>query len=177
MGRLSDFRMSLKNRMPGIAKRNLGSERFRGIVKLVRNGFPLPQGKTMDDERIDSIARAMAGLQDRRSLMRGAVLVIAAVLPMQRRRVLAQDDCGGQCPQGQQCQRGICITPCANDRDCRSKKDDPCILNTCINGICIQAIADCLAGYECCRGECCPKRCGVDAECAVARSLPIGRVR
>src|SRR3954468_4999302 len=126
------------------------------------------------DERIDILARTLGALQDRRGLTRSALVALLMFFP-KIRSARAQDDCGGTCYDGQLCQHGICTTPCANDRDCRSKKDDPCVLNTCSNGVCIQAMAECLAGYECCRGECCPKACGADAECAVLDPCRLGR--
>jgi hypothetical protein len=70
----------------------------------------------------------------------------------------------------------ICLTPCLTHRDCRSKKkDDPCEINSCVDGYCVHAIADCQPGYECCRGECCPKACVEDDECAVIDPCRIGR--
>ena len=128
----------------------------------------------MDDERIASLARTLAAFQDRRGLVRSALMGLLLFLPTAR-LARAQEDCGGACYDGQLCQHGICVTPCANDRDCRSKKDDPCVLNTCNNGVCIQAMAECLPGYECCRGECCPKPCATDAECAVLDPCRLGR--
>src|SRR4051812_15014894 len=102
----------------------------------------------MDDERIDSLARTLASYQRRRGLLWSALAVAVFFIPGAR-TARAQDDCGGACYDGQLCQHGICVTPCANDRDCRSKKDDPCVLNTCIDSVCIQAMAECLPGYEC----------------------------
>src|SRR5262245_8267837 len=128
----------------------------------------------MDDERIDSVARTVAALQDRRGLVQSALVAVLIFLS-RTHAARAQDDCGGACYDGQLCQHGICVTPCANDRDCRSKKDDPCVLNSCNNSVCIQAMAECLPGYECCRGECCPKPCATDAECAVLDPCRLGR--
>ena len=79
----------------------------------------------------------------------------------------AQDACGG-CYDGETCIDGHCWRACESHRDCRSKQnDDPCINNSCIDGICVMAIVDCQPGYECCFGECCNKHCKSDEECAV----------
>ena len=70
-----------------------------------------------------------------------------------RRQVVGQEVCPGGCAEGQLCTERGCMTPCANHRDCRSKHDDPCVSNTCVDGVCTTAIIECLPGSECCRGR------------------------
>lgn len=136
------------------------------------------QTARMDHYRFDRIARRMAVAGDRRKILRGA-LVSAAwfVISVPWRGVSSQDDCVGGCATDEVCVDGLCARACTTDRDCRSKKkDDPCILNSCVDGICVEAVLDCLPGYECCeRGTCCPKGCVVDAECVVLDPCRWGR--
>ena len=130
----------------------------------------------MEHRQFDSLTRLFARRRDRRSMVRGVAAFIAVTWGLARRSVLAQTDCPDGCPEGETCLGGVCLRPCATDRDCRSKKkDDPCMLNTCVDGYCVAAIANCQPGYECCRGECCAKSCWDDAECAVLDPCRIGR--
>jgi hypothetical protein len=122
----------------------------------------------MDLERFDALLRRLALARDRRGVLRAALVAGAMVLIAGGRQAAGQDACGC-CSDGEVCRDGACVRLCAIDRDCRSKNhDDPCMLNTCVDGLCLQAIADCLPGYECCRGACCPQPCVSDSDCAVA---------
>jgi hypothetical protein len=94
---------------------------------------------------------------------------------MRARLAAAQASCPDPCLQDQVCLDGRCVWPCENHRDCRSKHDDPCILNECLDGVCIEAIVDCLPGYECCDGACCPTGCEFDVDCAVLDPCRWGR--
>lgn len=118
-------------------------------------------------ERFDALASRLGEIKNRRDLLRGFIAGIALMTAQSWRAAGANGACPRGCDEGQVCLSGACVQPCEFDRDCRSKKHDPCILDTCVNGVCTQAIADCLPGYECCRGECCPKSCASDDECAV----------
>jgi hypothetical protein len=123
----------------------------------------------MKHHEFDRLVRDLGSGSDRRRVLR-AGLTALAIAPFHRntRAAVAQETCPGDCPADEVCANGACVRPCATHRDCRSKKkDDPCIANTCVDGVCIEAIVDCQPGFECCRGECCPKSCASDAECAV----------
>jgi hypothetical protein len=124
----------------------------------------------MEQRSFDTLTRLMARAGARRELMRS--LMVAAgyfVDVIHRQPAGAQTACPQGCADGELCLYGACARPCATDRDCRSKKkDDPCLLNSCVEGMCVEAIVDCLPGYECCeRGQCCAKECASDADCAV----------
>lgn len=130
----------------------------------------------MNQQRFDLLAKRFAAARDRRSLVQVAVSAVALfALNGLGRDVAGQEACLGGCEEGEVCTDGRCVTPCENHRDCRSKHDDPCVSNTCIEGICIMAIVDCLPGHECCDGECCPKSCEFDVECAVLDPCRWGR--
>lgn len=122
----------------------------------------------MDSDRFDALTRTLATRQQRRTMLR-ATLAAAAGFLLARfgQSADAQGKCAEGCAEGETCANGACVRPCANHRDCRSKHDDPCISNTCVDGTCVSAIVDCLPGYECCEGSCCAKRCDIDEECAV----------
>ncbi len=121
----------------------------------------------MDPRRFDVMARRFATAGDRRALLRAVLIAVSvksvAGLP---RQVAGQENCPNGCAEGEVCADRGCVTPCANHRDCRSKHDDPCVLNTCVDGFCTTAIIECLPGSACCDGECCPTSCELDAECA-----------
>lgn len=118
----------------------------------------------MDANQFDRLAVTLARGVSRRGLST-ALAAIAAAVAM--RRTAAQDACGG-CFEGEGCIDGACWRVCESNQDCRSRqKDDPCVNNSCIDGICVMAIVDCQPGYECCFGECCNKHCDTDGECAV----------
>lgn len=124
----------------------------------------------MDPAGFDQLTIALSRGLTRRALAAfGGLLMGGAVTG----RMAAQEDCG--CYEGETCRDGHCFTACATNRDCRSRQnDDPCVLNSCVDGICVSAIVDCQPGYECCYGECCNKRCATDAECAVFDPCRIG---
>lgn len=129
----------------------------------------------MDPRGFDHFTRLLAVPSGRRCLGRG-VLAAAATIAFRRfDRAAAQVDCPGGCLEDQVCGDGYCVRPCANHRDCRSKRDDPCILNQCLDGVCVEAIVDCLPGYECCEGSCCPRGCERDDECVVLEPCRWGR--
>lgn len=109
----------------------------------------------MDHHRFDHLTRQIAAATDRRSLIRVAMAAALGVAAS-RRSARGQEECLGACDAG-----------CTNHRDCRGKHDDPCISSMCINGLCVSAIVDCLPGYECCQGECCPRGCTLDTDCAL----------
>jgi hypothetical protein len=120
----------------------------------------------MDQHQFDLVARRFATAANRRALFRAALTAIAAAaLGGTRRSALAQGLCPDGCAEGQLCTERGCVTPCANHRDCRNKHDDPCELNTCVEGFCTTAIIECLPGSHCCEGECCATSCELDAEC------------
>jgi hypothetical protein len=133
--------------------------------------------KAPSHHRIDELARWFADRQSRRGVLRAALAFAATTIMMLNR---PRDVRGQECPEGcseeQSCIDGMCQRPCQTHRDCRSKKhDDPCISNTCVEGFCVEAIVDCLPGFECCRGECCPKSCTNDDECAILAPCHFGR--
>jgi hypothetical protein len=118
-------------------------------------------------DRFDSLTRQIAAIRNRRDFMRAAVAAGVALGAVPGRGVHGQERCGRGCAEGHFCLDGTCVRACEFDRHCRSNKHDPCIIDRCDQGVCVQAIAACLPGYECCRGECCPKSCASDDECAV----------
>ena len=71
------------------------------------------------------------------------------------------------CAENQLCTDRGCVTPCANHRDCRNKHDDPCVSNTCVDGLCATAIIECLPGSTCYKGECYATSCELDTDCTV----------
>ena len=123
----------------------------------------------MDPRRFDLLARRVAHQGNRRALIRAGIAAIATLwFTGDNRQAAGQETCPEGCPEDQVCGIVGCYRPCETHRDCRSKqKDDPCVSKTCLDGACHVAIVDCLPGFECCQGECCPKRCDFDAECAV----------
>jgi hypothetical protein len=122
----------------------------------------------MNPHQFDLIARRFASAATRRALFGAALMAAAAqALDGLRRRSVGQAVCPDGCAEGQVCTDRGCVTPCANNRDCRSKHDDPCVSNTCVDGFCTTAIIECLPGSHCCKGECCPTSCELDDECAV----------
>lgn len=122
----------------------------------------------MNPHRFDLFTRQLATPAHRRALLRGALAAIGVTiwsgLPD---GVAGQDGCANGCAENQLCIDHGCVTPCANHRDCRSKHDDPCISNTCVDGFCATAIIECLPGSECCQGECCATSCELDTDCTV----------
>jgi hypothetical protein len=129
----------------------------------------------MDHEKFDRLARRLVHVHDRREFVGLGAVLAAFAFGFAWRSAGGQAACPDGCPDGQTCVNGGCLRPCQNDRDCRSKKDDPCISNTCADSYCLGAIADCQPGYECCRGECCTKSCVDDAECAVLDPCRLSR--
>lgn len=124
--------------------------------------------------RIDDLARRFADPQSRRGVLRTvlSIAVTASAFPHDAHG----QDCPDGCADGQSCIDGMCRRPCQTHRDCRSKKhDDPCVSNTCVEGFCVEAIVECLPGFECCRGECCSKSCEHDEECAIIAPCHVGR--
>ena len=121
----------------------------------------------MTNHPFDLLARRLGNARDRRSLLGSAASIAVFALGGVLRPLAAQTPCPEGCAEGEVCADGVCVTPCENHRDCRSKHDDPCVSNTCVNGVCTSAIIQCLPGHECCEGECCPKSCDLDLECAV----------
>lgn len=118
----------------------------------------------MDAHWFDRLTVALSRGMTRRALGAAGAIVAGSLAV---RRTVAQDACGG-CYEGEACIDGACWRVCESNRDCRSKQnDDPCVNNSCIDGICVMAIVDCQPGYECCFGECCNKHCQADEECAV----------
>lgn len=120
----------------------------------------------MEPRRFDRLARRLGAAGNRRSVL---TILVAAVAAGAWRPAPAdaQDACATRCQSGEYCADGVCVPGCRNDRDCRDKHDDPCILNQCIEGACAAAIVDCLPGYECCQGSCCPAGCSDDSACVV----------
>jgi hypothetical protein len=49
------------------------------------------------------------------------------------------------------------------------------MLHECLDGVCFAAIVDCLPGYECCEGSCCPAGCSDDSACVVFEPCWLGR--
>ena len=132
----------------------------------------------MDRHRLDRLSRRLAVAGGRRHLLRGAARAAASfVVSAPWRGASGQVACVQGCAVDEACVEGSCARVCVTDRDCRSKKkDDPCLINSCVDGLCVEAILDCLPGYECCeRGACCPKPCAVDAECVVLDPCRWGR--
>ena len=120
-------------------------------------------------DRFEILTRRLAAARSRRDVIRAlAALVAASFSVLPRGEAWAESACPRGCADGEVCLAAACVRPCETHRDCRSKKhDDPCVINACVEGFCAAAIAECLPGYECCRGECCPKSCEQDDECAV----------
>jgi hypothetical protein len=128
----------------------------------------------VDAKRFDRLTIRLAMGQARRDVLRGAMLA-AAGLALGKGGAAAQAECPGGCLEEQVCLDGVCIRPCVKNRDCRDKHADPCILNQCLDGLCVQAIVDCVPGYECCDGSCCPVFCESDEACAVLDPCRWGR--
>jgi hypothetical protein len=125
--------------------------------------------------RIDDLARRFADRRSRRRLLRTIFAMAVTAVAFRPHHVRGQE-CPEECAEGQSCLDGMCRRSCLTHRDCRSKKhDDPCISNTCVDGFCVEAIVECLPGYECCRGECCSKSCTNDDECAIIAPCHFGR--
>jgi hypothetical protein len=121
----------------------------------------------MDPGRFDLLTQRFAAA-NRRTLMRTALAAVAVLTTSMGRQARGQEGCPVACAEGEVCLGGLCQRVCETHRDCRSKKkDDPCVSNTCVEGVCVEAIIDCLQGYECCEGSCCPKTCTLDTDCAV----------
>jgi hypothetical protein len=122
----------------------------------------------MNPHQFDVLSKRLAALGHRRALLQGALAAIALAarsgLPD---GVVGQESCPGGCADNQFCSDHGCVTRCANHHDCRSKHDDPCLLNTCEDGYCASAIIECLPGSECYRGECYATTCELDADCTV----------
>ncbi len=122
----------------------------------------------MNPHQFDAFTKKLATLGHRRALLKGAPAIIAvAVRGGLPNGVDGQESCPDGCAENQLCAESGCVTPCANHRDCRSKHDDPCVSNTCVDGFCTSAIIECLPGSECYKGECHPTSCELDADCTV----------
>lgn len=120
----------------------------------------------MESRRFDRLTRQLGVARNRRRFLSTLVAAIAAgVWP--RGRALGQDGCASRCPSGEYCAGDECVAGCQDNRDCRDKHDDPCLLNQCIEGVCASAVVDCLPGYECCEGSCCPAGCSDNSACVV----------
>ncbi len=128
----------------------------------------------MDHQLFDDLTRMAALPYGRRQIMRAFVLAWFGSLLASGRSRAVQAECPDGCDDDEVCQDGHCRQTCEFDRNCRSKKDDPCVLKLCLNGFCDEAIIDCLPGFECCDGECCAKSCTDDEECAVYDPCRIG---
>ena len=130
----------------------------------------------MHPHRFDLLTKQLATLAHRRALLQGALAAIGVTiwsgLPD---GVAGQEACPDGCAENQLCTDRGCVTSCANHRDCRSKHDDPCVLNTCVDGFCATAIIECLPGSECCQGECCATSCELDTDCTVFDPCRWGR--
>ncbi len=122
----------------------------------------------MNPHHFDAFTRQLAGLGHRRAVLKGALATIAVAarggLP---NRVVGQASCPGGCAEDAVCTNSGCVIPCANHRDCRSKHDDPCVSNTCVDGFCTSAIIECLPGSQCYKGECYATSCEDDTDCTV----------
>ena len=127
----------------------------------------------MDHQRFDDLTRLLSRHRGRRAFVASLTPVVLAALVPRATRAM-QLECPEGCDDDELCQGGICRRICEADRQCRSKKDDPCILKLCIDGFCEEAIVDCQPGYECCDGACCSKSCTDDAECAVFDPCLVG---
>lgn len=127
----------------------------------------------MNPMRIDTIARVLAEPGNRRSFL-SIIFTVIFALRGSAFPVKAQEGCPQGCADPLTCIAGFCQQTCVNHRDCRSKRDDPCINNSCLDGVCVQAIVECMPGYECCQGECCHKSCETNEECAVFDPCRIG---
>ena len=130
----------------------------------------------MDSHRFDLLTKYLSVPGHRRALLRAALAAIAVTFRGGLSNVVSsQEVCPGGCAGNQLCTDGGCVTPCANDRDCRSKHDDPCVSNTCVDGFCTSAIIECLPGSECCKGECCATSCELDTDCTLFDPCRWGR--
>jgi hypothetical protein len=118
----------------------------------------------MNGNHFDRLTVGLSGGVTRRALSAAVASILTSGVV---RRAMAADACGG-CFDGETCIDGGCWRTCETSRDCRSKQhDDPCVNNSCVDGICVMAFADCQPGYECCFGECCNKHCETNDACAV----------
>jgi len=128
----------------------------------------------MNPHQFDVFTKQLAALGHRRALLKGALAAIAARSGLPDGAV-GQEACPGSCAENQLCTERGCVTTCANHRDCRSKHDDPCLLNTCEDGFCASAVITCLPGSECYKGECFATTCELDADCTVFDPCRWGR--
>jgi hypothetical protein len=129
----------------------------------------------MNPHQFDVFAKQLVVLGHRRALLKGALAVITLTASSGMRSVVGQEACPDGCAENQLCTDSVCVTPCANHRDCRNKHDDPCMSNTCVDGFCTSAIIECLPGSECYKGECYATSCETDAECTVFDPCQWGR--
>ena len=121
----------------------------------------------MNSNRFDSVARQCAALGHRRTLLKAVLALIALTVGRRVPAAAGQVACPGGSAENQLCNDSGCVTPCASRRDCRSKHDDPCVRNTCVEGYCSSIIIECLPGSQCYRGECYATSCVEDADCTV----------
>ncbi len=121
----------------------------------------------MNPHQFDVFSKRLAALGNRRALLKGALATVAAAvrggLPNE---VVGQEECPGGCAEDEICTDSGCVTPCTRHPDCRNKHVDPCVWTRCIDGVCVEAIIECLPGSECYKGECYATSCEIDSDCA-----------
>jgi hypothetical protein len=133
-------------------------------------------GKSMNPHRFDVFTRQLVTPGHRRALFKGVVVAIAVAARSGLPGVaVGQAVCRDGCADNQLCTDRGCMTPCAKHGDCRSRHDDPCVSNRCVDGFCTSAIVECLPGSECCKGECCATSCELDSDCTVFDPCRWGR--
>jgi hypothetical protein len=136
-----------------------GSGHVGGVALAPRRGC-------MESRRFDELTRQLGAVWHRRVVL-AAIPAAMIALVGTRASSFAASECERRCRPGEYCADGACVPGCGNNRDCRNKHDDPCMLHECLNGVCASAIIDCLPGYECCEGACCRSGCADDSECVV----------
>lgn len=120
----------------------------------------------LDGDEFDRMTLRLSRRRARRAAVLALAAALAGALGLRQHDAMGQE-CPVSCADGEACVGGQCLRTCQTHRDCRSKKhDDPCIANTCVDGVCLQAIVDCDPAHVCCRGECCPRTCTSDDECS-----------
>lgn len=114
----------------------------------------------MDRRRFDAIARASAGANNRRELLRAIAALVCGGVGFELRGKPTR----AQSPAA-----------CVQNSDCFGGAADPCTGASCDGGLCTYFIVSCIPGFVCCgNGACCPAaaQCQSDLDCAEATDDP-----